>query len=479
MLAEELHNLVDLVISHKCEMQTIELKSASHGTPEKIYDTLSGFSNQAGGGTIIFGIQEKPVFEVLGVYDAQDLQVKVTNYALQMEPIVRPVFTVTDYCGKTIVSAEIPECDISDKPCYYKGAGRLRGSYVRVGEADLPMTEYEVYSFEAYKKKIRDELRIVDRASVADFDRNILNEYFVKLRKEKSQLAQLDEDKILQLQGMATDEKPTIAGTMILCQYPQAFFPQLGITAMVVDGTEFGVTNSAGERFIDNKRIDGSIPQMLDDALSFVRRNMRISTALDENAKRVDKPEYPILAVREIILNALIHRDYSIHSEDAPIRIVLYRDRLEVENPGGLYGRLTINDLGKVPADTRNPFIAGNLEVMIDTENRFSGIPTIISEMAAAGLNPPVFESKRGYFKAILYNAKRTVEIKRETDDINEKIKEFCITARSKEEIAELVGVKSPYYAMKQYIKPLLVAGILEMTMPDKPKSKKQKYISK
>ena len=476
MLVEELKILIDKLLDRKCEMQNIELESASKGTPEKLYDTLSGFANQNGGGIIIFGLQEKPEFKVSGVYDAQDLQVKVTNYALQMEPVIRPVFTVADYDGKTVVSAEIPECDINDKPCYYKGAGRLRGSYIRVGDADLPMTEYEVYSYEAYKKKIRDELRIVERASVDDFSKKLLDEFFIKLRSTKSQLATLDDRKILRLQGMTDHDNPTVVGTLLLCEYPQAFFPQLGITAMVVDGIEFGIANQDGVRFIDNKRIDGTIPQMLEEAISFVRRNTRSATIINNDGKREDRSEYPMKAVREVILNALVHRDYSIHSEDSPIRVVLYSDRLEVENPGGLYGRLTINDLGKLPGDTRNPFLAGNLEIMIDTENRFSGIPTIISEMKNAGLRPPVFESRRGNFKVILYNDKEqreTVEIETSDDDLLA----FFNKPRSKEEVAGFVGVKSPYYAMRRYIKPLLESGVIEMTMPDKPKSVLQRYV--
>lgn len=476
MLVEELKILIDKLLDRKCEMQNIELKSASKGTPEKLYDTLSGFANQNGGGIIIFGLQEKPEFKVSGVYDAQDLQVKVTNYALQMEPVIRPVFTVADYEGKTVVSAEIPECDINDKPCYYKGAGRLRGSYIRVGDADLPMTEYEVYSYEAYKKKIRDELRIVERASVDDFSKKLLDEFFIKLRSTKSQLATLDDRKILRLQGMTDHDNPTVVGTLLLCEYPQAFFPQLGITAMVVDGIEFGLANQDGVRFIDNKRIDGTIPQMLEEAISFVRRNTRSATIINNDGKREDRSEYPMKAVREVILNALVHRDYSIHSEDSPIRVVLYSDRLEVENPGGLYGRLTVNDLGKLPGDTRNPFLAGNLEIMIDTENRFSGIPTIIAEMKNAGLRPPVFESRRGNFKVILYNDKEqreTVEIETSDDDLLA----FFNKPRSKEEVAGFVGVKSPYYTMRRYIKPLLESGVIEMTMPDKPKSVLQRYV--
>lgn len=72
-------------------------------------------------------------------------------------------------------------------------------------------------------------------------------------------------------------------------------------------------------RFLDNKKIEGTIPQMLDGAMSFVQRNMRVKTILNANGKREDKAEYPMKAVREILLNALIHRDYSMHTENSPI----------------------------------------------------------------------------------------------------------------------------------------------------------------
>lgn len=475
MLAEELNKLIDNMIVYGCETQHIELKSAERGIPEKLYDTLSGFANQSGGGIIIFGVREKPTIAVVGVYDAQDIQTKVTNYSLQMEPVIRPVFTVSEYEGKTVVSAEIPECDVNDKPCFYTGTGRVRGSFIRVGEADLHMTEYEIYSYEAYKKKIRDELRIVERAEVSDFSKQALAEYFVNIRRNKTQLANLEEETILKLQGMTNNGKPTVAGVMLLCDYPQAYFPQLSITAMVVNGTEIGTPASDGTRFIDDKRFDGSIPNMLTEAMSFVRRNTRSATVINDDGEREDRSEYPMKAVREVILNALIHRDYSSMTEDSPIRVLLFDDRLEVENPGGLYGRLTVADLGNVPADTRNPFIAGNLEVMMHTENRFSGIPTIRAEMANAGLKPPVFESKRGNFKAILFNSKVEAE---PIANGEVALLAFLTTPKTRDEIAEFLKVKSPYYAMKKYVRPLIECGKIRLLLPNTPNSKLQRFVA-
>ena len=479
MTENDLIELIDALKRQKCEKQYLEVKKALGGTTKKLYDTLSSFSNQNNGGTIIFGVDENAGYEVTGVYDAQDLQLRVKNAAEQMEPVVRPFFTVAEYEGKIIVSAEIPECEPENKPCFYKPAGRLRGSYVRVGDADMPMTEYEIYSYEVYKKKIRDELRTVDRASAEDFGREKLSLYFAKLKAEKPQLASQDDGRILALQGLMDNGKPTVAGLMLTGDYPQAFFPQLGITAMVVDGYEVGELGVSGERFIDDKRFDGTIPEMLEAALGFVRRNIKTAVVVDENGKRSDRPEYPLVAVRELILNALVHRDYSVHTEDSPIRVIIYRDRLTVENPGGLYGRLTIGDLGKIPGDTRNPFIASNLEIMIDTENRFSGIPTIRAEMKKAGLPEPLFENLRGNFRATLFSKHEDhTGPEKQTGSVEERILSFCTTPKTREEIAEMLDIQTPFYVVTKYLRPLIDTGMIAMTIPEKPKSKYQKFYS-
>ena len=159
MQTEALKKLVYDIQSKKTETQTIELKSSEHGCPTRLFDTLSSFSNQDEGGIIVFGIDEKDDYKIKGVYDAQDLQKKVTEQCKQMEPSVRALFTVCDIDGATVVSAEIPGVDISERPVFYKGVGRIKGSYVRVGESDEPMSEYEIYSYEAYRKKYQDDIR--------------------------------------------------------------------------------------------------------------------------------------------------------------------------------------------------------------------------------------------------------------------------------------------------------------------------------
>lgn len=475
MLESELIKLIEDIQNKKTESNYIEVKSAHKGCP-KIFDTLSSFSNQHNGGTIIFGIDENDDYNICGVYDASDLQKKIMEQSLQMEPVVRPLCTVTMIKEKTVVSAEIQEMDNYQKPCFYKGAGRLRGSYVRVADGDRLMTEYEVYSYEAFKKDIHDELRVNERAQLSDIETNEYKSYLLDLKINKPHLAKLEESEINRLQGFTVKNKPTIASLMLFSVYPQAYFPQLCITAVSVPGKEKSMTGSVGERFIDNRRIEGSLTQMLNDTLIFIRKNMKIKTIIDsETGIRKDRTEYPVIAIRELVLNALIHRDYSIHTESAPITVTMYSDRIEIENPGGLYGRMTLDNLGLISADTRNPYIAGALEVMGETENRYSGIPTIRSAMKEANLPQPVFESNRGVFKATLYND--IIDTKNKSLSITEQILDYCSVPRSRHQLEErFKGDITIAYLISKYMKPLITENKIALTKPESPKSKDQKY---
>lgn len=475
MLSEELLVLIKKIQEIKAESQTVEVKSAHNGCPKRLYDTLSSFSNQDGGGIIVFGLDEKQGFEAVGVYDLQDLQKSVTEQCNQMEPAVRGVFTFAEYEDKNICALEVPSVELVERPCYYKGAGKVKGSYIRVGDADLPMTDYEIYSYESYKKHVHDDEREVERIDLSYMDREILDKYIVEKKQAKPKFSKLNEEQIYEMLNIKRDERFTLAAVMNFALYPQGVFPQLGITAVVVPGYSIGELGNSGERFIDNKRIEGTISEMLEEAMVFCKRNMKIKTIIDsETGKRNDRTEYPINAVREAILNALIHRDYSVHTEGTSIQINFFTDRLEIHSPGGLYGRMTVEQLGKARPDLRNPTLATMAESLNQAENRYSGIPTIRMEMKEYGLPEPEFKNGRNEFVVTLYN--KEIEQKKICLTLEDKIVEFCKEPKSRKEIAEFLEIKTTSYAYSKYILPLLEEGRLGMTIPDIPASRNQKY---
>ena len=479
MTSEELFEKLELIQRLKCETPTIEIKSAEQGCPKHLYDSLSSFSNQDDGGIIIFGVDEKQNYREVGVYDPQDIQKKINEQCLQMEPVVRPLLTVVEKNGKFFVSAEIPGADIADRPVFYQGKGRIKGSFTRVGDSDEPMTEYEVYSYEAYRKKYQDDIRVIERVSFASLNQELLARYIELLKKGKPRLAEIADNEIYELMSIKRDHAITLSAVMNFSPYPQAYFPQLCIIATVVPGTEMGTIGTQGERFLDNQRIEGNISEMLDGAMQFVSRNMRTKTIINpRTGKREDRTDYPITAIREAILNALVHRDYSIHTQGMPIQLIMYEDRIEIRNPGGIYGRIKIDQLGKVQPDTRNPVIASELEVLKVTENRYSGIPTIRRTMQEYNLPQPEFMDERGSFIVKLYKyGENTVTPEMQKIENNGLIL-FCKTPRTRKEICDYLGLNSITYAIQTHVMPLVDKGIIKMSIPDKPKSPKQLFYS-
>ena len=481
MLSEELIELANKISKQKAESQTLEAKAAYQGCPRRLYDTLSAFSNQDSGGVILFGLDESKNFEIVGVYDLQDLQKKVTEQCNQMIPPVRAVFTSAELDGKYLCAAEIPSIDITERPCYYSGSGRSKGAYIRVGDADLPMTDYEIYNYEAFRRHQHDDERAVERADISLLDTDQLQDYLMRMRRERPGFSRLSPEEAYEMLAVTRDGKPTLAAILNFALYPQGYFPQLAITAVVVPGRKIGDLGPGTERFVNNKRIEGTLQTMLNESITFCLRNMKIRTVIDSNTgERTDIPEYPIEAIREAVLNALIHRDYSHFTEGTPIQIDFFADRLEIRSPGGLYGRMTVEDLGKARPDLRNPALAAMSEFLLHTENRYSGIPTIRREMAALRLPEPVFVNQRNEFIVILYNGSQTVSYEAvseqtvQTDD--KKLLNYCKTPRSRKEIAEFLGISTVYYVTQHYIRPLLEGGKLKMTIPEKPKSRNQKY---
>ncbi len=213
---------------------------------------------------------------------------------------------------------------------------------------------------------------------------------------------------------------------------------------------------------------------MVEAAVSFVAVNMRESISVIDG-KRIDKPEYPLTAVREAVLNALVHRDYSPYTEGMPIRIEMYKDRMEIVNAGGLYGAVSIDELGRIRADTRNKTLISVLETLHAVENRYSGIPTIRKQCELCGLPRPLFSSERGLFKITFFNG--TKQPAKSTGGKEADLLAFCKTPRSRKELAELLNI-SQYYMIKKYIEPLIAKGKLAYTIPDKPKSKSQRIVT-
>jgi len=409
MTADEIQQLIREIQAQQCELDDVEVKAAHRGTPSKLYDSFSALANRTGGGVILFGVDELQHFAVVGVHDVNRLIADVTAKATdEMEPPLRLQLSVANVDGHPVVTAEVPEVAVGQKPCFYKSAGMQRGSYLRIGDSDRQMTDYEVFGFVNNRMQQEYDRTVVNEATLDDLDRNRLDTYLSALRQANPGAPYLHlpiEQQLKTLRVVRDDQgelRPTMAGLLMFGVYPQSFEPQLVITFLHYFGINEHEPAPTGARFVDNKKFEGPIPEMVEAAYTYILKTMRKSTLVN-GLYHQEIPEYPSAAVREALLNAVMHRDYSPYARASYIQVRLFADRLVIESPGCLYGSVTVETLEELQS-TRNRQLMRFAEDLHLVENRGSGINTMLHEMRKATMEPPIFEDTRSTFRVTFYN---------------------------------------------------------------------------
>ncbi|HXA61837.1 MAG TPA: ATP-binding protein [Streptosporangiaceae bacterium] len=391
----ELRRIVQLMRSAGSDTHHVEAKAAGGGIPKSVRETLSAFCNGTGG-TIILGLDERagfapargfdPVRDGLAGMCADDLQ-----------PPIRVAIDIMPFEGAQFVVADIPEIDPAAKPSYVKDRGEYQGSFIRGGDGDRKLTEYEVSLLRANRGQPRDDREPVGEASFADLDAEAVAALLRRVRRRQPRaFRDVSDDVALQRLGVLVPFEgrvvPSLSGLLTLGVYPQQFFPQLNITFVVLPSETKGVVPEDGPRFIDNRSLNGSIPEMVADTVDAAVRNMRVQGTVI-GVGREDRYEYPVEALREAVVNALMHRDYGPYARGTQVQVEMYPDRLLVRNPGGLFGSVTDDDLGREGvSSSRNSVLAALLQEVrlpdsdrVVCENRGTGIPTMLEQLRRSG----------------------------------------------------------------------------------------------
>lgn len=409
MILEELRRLIADIQRHQSELDNVEVKTGRGGTPKRLYETLSALANRTGGGVILFGLSESGDFSVVGVGDAHRLQEEIAHVASsQMDPALRPRFLVDEIDGETVVAAEVDEVPASQKPCFYKQAGLPNGAYIRVANTNRQMTEYEVFGYVSGRGQPTYDEEIVAEATPNDLNDELIDDCLVRLRKTRprADFLNLPRDEVLArlhvIRHGGEVMRPTVSGLLMFGKYPQEFFPQLMITFVQYYGTAEEEKTPTGARFLDNRRFEGPIPEMVEEAERYVTAAMR-KASLIVGLLRHEIPEYPQEAFREAVANAIAHRDYSPYVRGSYIQIRMFADRLEIQSPGGLFGNVSIDNLEEEHS-TRNARLMRMMEDMHIVENRGSGITAMLQSMRDANLEPPRFDDKRASFRVQFHN---------------------------------------------------------------------------
>ena len=335
----EFHSVIAHLRVAGTDNQSFEVKSCRKELTRDIGRTISGFAN-ASGGTIICGLDENDDFKPVKGFDAARIQDALANYCGEkMRPPIRPIIETFILEGKPVLAAHIPELLPVQKPCYITASGCYGGSYIRVGDGDRRLSGYEIDRLIDEHEQPRYDDRIVREATLDDLDPDLVTGL---LRRERSlhpsRLGTMDDETLLcKLHVAKADDHgllhPTLAGLLALGTYPQEFYPCLVVTFTSYPGRIKAETLPGTRRFVDSFTCVGPIPDMIEDAVAAVTKNMRTGSRI-QGTFRYDVPDYPAPAVREAIANALMHRDYSPNAQGTSVAVDLYADRLEIINPG-------------------------------------------------------------------------------------------------------------------------------------------------
>ena len=231
-------------------------------------------------------------------------------------------------------------------------------------------------------------------------------------RRPESSLLRAPVDVLLaQVGALVRDDlsRPTLAGILFFGRDPQRFYPSHTVTFLHFAGATTTERDANGPIYLDNREFRGTLPTMIDAARDALLSKLSRQAVVD-GFVRQDVLEYPEMAFREAIVNAVAHRDYGMVGSFIQVR--LFSDRMEVQSPGGLGGHLTVENIA-YEQYTRNPHIMRLLEDTGYVERRGLGVDHMIRAMSAAGREPPIFENRGTSFWVTL-SGRRPVRPRRD-----------------------------------------------------------------
>lgn len=402
--------LVQRLREHVSESEDVEAKTSGRALPSSVRETISAFSNDRGG-TLLLGLSETDGYAVTGVQNAKKIMDDLASLCSDsLKPPVRPVLETVIFEGVTLVVALVAELPREQKPCYVRDKGLYNGSYTRTGDGDRRLTQYEVGLLLSNRGQPTFDAEAVPDASPGDLHPEAVGRLIGRVReRQPAAFHGADDSTVLQrLKVLVRHGErlvPSLGGLLALGFYPQQFLPQLHVTFVSIPARSKDTVPADGPRFLDNQTIVGSLPVVVAETLRVITRNMA-TRAVVGGEGRQEAYDYPLEALREAVVNAVLHRDYSPGSRGTQVQVEMYQDRLVIRNPGGLYGTVTEEDLGEEGISSSR---TGHLSALLmDTampsgdrlvaENRGSGIPAMLATLRRAGLTTPLFKDRTGSF---------------------------------------------------------------------------------
>ena len=469
------------------ESKTLEFKR-DLSSPDGPLRTLVAFANSAGG-RLVIGVTDEGT--VVGVDDPLAEEERIANLINdRISPQLVPAIDLVTLRGKTVLIVDVPLS--TRRPHYITRQGPEAGVYVRLGSTT----------------------RQADPALVAELERNARGIAFEDLREPRAALEDLDLEVLSKLRGRNTSVADLLARGLAVKQGDQIVPTNAGILAACPDPTRFlpsawvqcgRLRGPHGTDIFDQTEIHGPMPLAVDHAVEFLLKHA-YKTAVFGQVRRRDIYSIPIEPIREVIVNALVHASYAERS--TPIRIGFYDDRIQVDSPGLLLPGMTIDTMRRV-SRLRNPALARIFREAGIMEQWGTGVQRVFEQVAEAGLPEPVIEEVQDRVRVTIYvpshdpkhadaHGSRAPESEEQRSEEHSHpehtythsndgrydgrydVVMMRAAARGpvhRNILLEAAGLKPLSQNYTRHVVPLVNRGLLAMTVPDKPRSKAQRYI--
>lgn len=421
-------------IANEGEGYKVEFKEKVSGLDRE----MVAFAN-ASGGRIFIGIKDNGDF--VGTPISNSLKSKVQDIAHNCDPAIRIVMILHKH--ESVLEVIIEEG--FDKPYRCR-----EGFFLRNGPSSQKLKRNEI--IDVLLQKVRfDEVINPKFSYPEDFSTEKFNDFLSKANIH----VQSNPEEVLFNIGIAQNENNefrfTNAAVLFFAKSPQSFFPEAFITCVKYQGKErFSI--------IDQKDFKGSIIEQIEAAYQFLQQHTVSGIQVNENSARHTRQEtYPIIALREAIINAITHRDYVY--DGTHIYVHFFSDRIEIENPGGLCHGMKIEQLG-TRSIRRNRAIADLLHRSGYIERIGSGFARM-QHLLIENQNPPMSVSATNFFNIQFYPRAESEEILNLTkrqQDILGFIKENASATQS--QLSAFFQISSD--TTQRELRKLITAGFVE-----------------
>ena len=378
------------------EKETVEFKEQVPSDYKRWVKSIIAFAN-GDGGLLLFGVTDKRELKGIDSLDVFKTEDAIVNtIADSCEPLIVPTITIHNIDEKNIIAVDVPRG--IQKPYYLKSVGLKEGTFIRSGATTRQAEPHIVKGLVIEGENLSyDQLPTKDKITNDEIDTFCRQLYEDALNEvqdsERIKIKEVKKGQLLSWQLIKEDKNDFFAchGLKILRgDWIDGWHHY--VQCAVFRGKTRGL-------FITKKDVAGSLYEQLNDAYNFVLQNIDIYPSF-KGLKRIEEYELPTKSIREVIANALCHRDYL---QPSNIQVAIYEDRLEISSPGRLVNGITLANIKSGVSKTRNRGIAETFAYMGVVEKWGSGIPNLYKEAKEFGLKNPVIEMLGDEFRVTIF----------------------------------------------------------------------------